>query len=296
MISAQMSGRQHQPKSEPMLDGEMLTNGPGVESPLFPCGLLRIPLFKGNLILSTIRWEQFLTSHPVQAQRVISTLLHNLGCKISRSSGVVRNCRPLDLKKLANRGFGNQEKIPGWFGDAKDDLRYFPANVTGNDPILNLPQPIEKFPESPLNYAGIDFEVINPETNRGRSCLVINAGGTVSIPVNAMGSSLWMLGALDKMKPDSTEVARISFVYSDRTSERVPVRAGVELNGYQGFVPVSQGVCAWTGPTPSRPDAVLWRWSVANPHPDKTISSITVEPVGEASIGLVGITVEEVRN
>ncbi len=199
---------------------------------------------------------------------------------------------PLDLKKTVNRGFLNQEKVPGWFGDAKDDLRYFPVNTTGNDPVLNLPQPPEKFPDGLLNYVGIDFKVINPMTNNGLSCLVINDGESSSISVNAKGDRLWMLGALDKMKVDLTAGARIRFVYADRTSVDVPIRAGIELSGYQYFDKVSQGVCAWKGPTPSRPDAVLWCWSLINPHPDKVISSIAVSAKGMA-LGIVAMSLEK---
>ncbi|MFZ2656337.1 MAG: hypothetical protein WAX69_15510, partial [Victivallales bacterium] len=295
MICAQMSAgnKTHQTKGDAMLDGELAADAPGVESPFSPSGLLCVPLFKGRLILFTIAWENFLVTQPIKARRVITTLLHNAGCKVSKSSGVVRTYASIDMKALVNRGFWNRKetKVPGWFGDPKDDLRYFPVNVTGNDPVLNMPQPPDEFPKGMFNYAGVDFEVINPEANNGRSCLVINGGESASIPVNATGDSVWMLGAMDKMGPDSTEAARVTFTYAGGTKASTPVRAGIDLNGYQYIVPVLQGLCAWTGPTPSRPDAVLWCWRIANPEPEKEIISLTIDN-GKDPMGIIAVSRE----
>ena len=280
-----------------MLDGELSAEIPGAESPFTPAGLVRVPFRKGHVILSAIRWNEYLSANPVKARTTITNLLRNAGCKIGTEADGMAAYQPINLRALANCGFWAREdtKVPAWFGDPKDDLRYFPVNVTGFDPVAKMNQPPEKFPGGTANYSGIDFNLIDPDTNEGRSCVIVPAGGSISIPVDSKGDSVWMLGALGEMKREGTEVAQVTWTYADDTSARRVLSTGVELNGYQFMSPAKKGLCAWTGPTPSRKDAVLWCWNLVNPSPEKTIAAITLA-TKDASLAIIAASLQHKLN
>lgn len=294
LISARMRGNPFTLKGESVLDGELRLDGaPQALIPFAPCGMAIIPVGQGRLIVSTIKWERFLGISAVKARRFIGTVLHNAG-SLTVGDKALTEYRPLDLRPVANRGFWNRPEhaVAGWFGDAKDDLRYFPVNVTGNDPELNMPQPPEKFPPGLLNYAGVDFLLADPEANEGKSCVVVDKTGPVELAVGSPVAAVWMLGALDKMLPAGTPVVAIAWRYEDGSTETSRLQAGVELNGYQYPTEVSRGLRGWIGRTPSRRDAVLWCWSAPNPAPEKRVKSLQLKALTDAQLGLVGASIE----
>lgn len=294
MVNQGLAGRAYQPKGEPMLGGELACSVAGTEAPFTPSGLLSIPFRNGRLLVSTVKWDAFATKMPNKARAYIAALLRNSGCRLDNGASTPRVHVPLDLAAAANRGFWNRPdaKAPGWFGDPKDDLRYFPVNVTGNDPVLNMPQPPERFPEGLLNFAGVDFKVLNPELNGGRSCLVLQPKETAGFAADGGAASLWMLGALGAMRPEGAKAATVTFTYANGTSDSRELKAGAELNGYQYPTPASRGVCAWIGPSPSRSDIVLWCWNVPVPHPGKQLGRVAISVDGDAALGLVACSLE----
>ena len=282
-------------KTPLMAEYKMTVSGEPVESPFEPAVLISIPYGKGKLVISSVLWEDQALTDPVRSTRYIAALLKGSGCRVT--AGHDTETVPVDISKAANRDFWHRPEIsrPGWFGNAKDDMRYFPVNVTGNDPVLNMPQPPEKFPEEAVNYAGFDFKMTDPAKNSGKSCIVLAKTESVNLKINSLCESLLMLGALSNMLPAGSEAANVKFIYADGTSSNAVIKAGVELDGYQYYRDIEKGVCAWTGRTPSRQDAVIWCWKLKNPEPRKLVASIRIESISDASIAIAGISLEKIR-
>ena len=276
----------------PMIDGVIKSNASAISYPFKPTAVAVLKYGKGRLMLSTIRWEDNLASQPVKAKRLIAKLLASLGATVSVSKTGKTVCCPLDLKPLANRGFWHKnDKDAGWFGNPSDDLRYFPVNLTGRDPDNGLPQPPDKFPPNPVNYAGIDFNLINPDENSGKSCLILGEKSQTSLPVNKTAEAVWILGAADSMFYEDKQIASLCFVYADGSKNEIPFVAGKNLNGYQYYSRNDKSLCAWTGKTPSRRDAVLWCWKTENPNPEKSIKSIVIK-TDSSKLGIIAASLE----
>jgi hypothetical protein len=55
--------------------------------------------------------------------------------------------------------------------------------------------------------------------------------------------------------------------------------------------PVRRGVVGWTGPTPTRDDAVVWVWSHDNPQPGRPLAGLALRGVA-GGVAVVGATLE----
>ena len=277
-------------KGESMLSSEIVCSVGTTDSLVTTAGLVVLKHRGGSIILSTVQWREFLTIKADYAKRFITTLLHNLDVRVDSGGGMV-TYDPLDLAPVANRGFWNREdgKVKGWFADG-DDMRYFPVNRTGIDPDLRVPCPLEPFPQKPVNYGGIDFTLVDPDQNKGAACLVLEPKQSIEIKLGRKADKVWMLGTLAKHLKKGTIAAEVVFTYSDGTTGKADIVAGVHLNGYQYLKEADSGIAAWIGKTPKRKEAVLWSWNVENLHPDKGISSLGIK--AGKSLALIGITLE----
>lgn len=253
---------------------------------IYPNAMTVWRLNPGKLIINNLLWIDYVSTKKTAVNRFIRTLLHNEKAIISPDS-TLPVYSVISLAKLMNRGF----IAPGWFGDANDDMRYFPVNVTGIDPVNKLPQPKEPFPDGKQNYGGIDFELVDPDRNNAMSCLILTAGQTVNIPVNSMLNTAWFLGAAGQMLKSEQEALQIKWQYSDNTSSVQTARGAVEFNGYHQTSVAEAGHIGWTGYTPSRSDAVLWVWPQHNPFPGKPVKSITLKAV--VPMAVIAVSAEQ---
>jgi hypothetical protein len=80
--------------------------------------------------------------------------------------------------------------------------------------------------------------------------------------------------------------------YKNSEPVSVDLLAGEQFNGYQYMKPLSGGICAWTGPTPTRTDAVLWAWRVVNPKPEEEVISVQLE-AEKTSLGIISMSLEQ---
>ncbi|GAG46759.1 unnamed protein product, partial [marine sediment metagenome] len=200
-------------------------------------------------VVCQIPWDQQYKAFPPQCARIALALLRNLGVNVGGDAATRRTFKFVDLTGVANRGFHDRPDQPGprgWFGGGEDDMRHFPVNRTGIDPVHNVPQPLEPFPEEML-LGGVLFKRINPEENEGRAVVVL--GGTedqelpreVTINLDDQADRLWMLGALSALTRAGVAVVDVAFLYDDGSVTRSPLVAGVHLNGYQFYQEVAQG-------------------------------------------------------
>ncbi len=257
-----------------------LVRGSRGESLLEPSAAAVWNLKRGKVVVCNLLWKDFVSSQKQYVARFIGTVLRNQQAIVALDKALPEYIQ-LDISTLANRGFWHQteNKVPGWFGQADDDMRYFPVNVTGIDPVLKLPQPKDEFPETLQNFSGIDFRLVNPEKNNSKSCIVMAKNQSATIPVNRKSRNLWFLGAAAQMLTKGADALEITWRYQDGSTAVQLARGGIELQGYHYVSPVENGSAAWIGPNPSRTDAVIWVWPQRNPQPEKTVKEIVLKAV-----------------
>lgn len=283
MVSEQISGKPLSGKETPMADF-LIRSRKGIPL-LNPCGAAVWRRKRGRLVVNNLNWTSSVRKE--KAARVTGTLLHQLGAALSPEDRT-GEFLALDLKHSMNRAFWHrpQEGKTGWFGNEKDDMRYFPVNVTGIDPDLHVPAPVEKFPAGLRNFGGIDFELVDPEMNRGKGCVVLNPGESLTLKPNGKIMRLWFFGAAGSMLPKGKTAALVRW----SGAAEMPIRAGFELNGYHYLSECESGVVGWVGRTPERSEAVLWVWSVPNPRPEVPVDHVTV--TARVPMALIAVTAE----
>ncbi len=285
-------GQKFTSKDRKMLDQAIVANGK-ISAPVKPAGIAIMPFKSGKLVLLTIKWQDFLKLRPKRTSRLIVSLLHNIGVLTSSGAGELKDYNFVAMNSVMNRELWQQKNGPvAWFGKAGEDMRYFPVNRPGIDPILNLPQPAEAFPTEAISLGGIDFKLTDPSKNNGKCSLVLSTGKSTVIPVNAKFNKVWMLGALEDHDRKGTVSAKVVYNYSNGSSATANIKAGIHINGYKYLTEMDLGICAWNGPNQKRPDNVLWTWSLNNPHPDRNVKSITLKVTGKKSLALIGMTLE----
>lgn len=287
--SDRINGHRFKPTSSSMTEFVLSETG----SPLRPAALATFTYLNGRFVVQSVLWRKFLNIKPELAKRYILTLLNNLGVKIGSPS--IARYVPLDLAAVHNRGLWEHEgETPAWFGEPGDDLRYFPVNRPGLDPVNGMAQPPETFPSDPLTLGGINFKLTDPETNAGRACLVLAPAEEIIITLDRKIRRLWFLGALSKHDVPGAEALRQTVVDAGGAEVTEIARAGLELNGYQYLAPVQNGVCAWTGYNAKREGNVLWCWSMQLPQENCISHELKLKNVStDRSVGILAITLEE---
>ena len=288
-----ISGKKYISKNIPMIDYAIKAKGK-IETPVSPGGIGIMPYQKGRIILLTIKWKDFLKIRQTRVSRLMVSLLHNLGAVSGKDRSDLKEYHYADMKTFMNREFWQKDdNTTAWFGKGKDDMRYFPVNRPGLDPVLKLPQPPEAFPEAPLTFAGINFKLVDPDKNKGKGCLLLKQNEKVTLPIESVIGKLWMLGALGSHDGKGKVAATITFNYTDNSSSVTKIKAGIHVNGFQYPTDMDKGIIAWTGNNPVRDDNIIWCWDIENPKPERKIKSLTIKAIGKKSLALIGITVEK---
>lgn len=89
----------------------------------------------------------------------------------------------------------------------------------------------------------------------------------------------------------TTLVASGTINYADGTSSTINFRNGLNITGWQGDKEIGHAMRVWQGKTPTGESTGLnvWRW--INPHPEKVIASIELQPIdAHAGYALAGMT------
>jgi len=265
-----------------------------------PAALAVLPARPGQVVISQICWDRQFKAFPARSARIALAMLRNLNVGTVSQSLSRRTFKFVDLTEVANRGFHGRPDQPGprgWFGSGEDDMRYFPVNRTGIDPMHNVPQPPEPFPVEML-LGGILFQPINPEDNDGRSTVVLGGADDedlpqeMTIPVAAHADRLWMLGALSQMAAGQTTVAQVTLCYDDESKASFPLIGGVHLNGYQHYEETKLGRMGWSGNNPARRGVALYVWPMENPNPTKKIARLHIATTGALGLALPAVTLE----
>lgn len=188
---------------------------------------------------------------------------------------IKQNFTPLDLSKAANMGFADEiagDGKGGWTDQGSiNDLREFT--------LRGLNQ---------LQY--VDFYIIDPDENDGKSCIVLRGQNneffptSAEIPVNAKGAGVYFLHACAW---PSDIVGRYRFVYEDGTNEVVLLRRGKDIFNWWGTGFGERCRVAWSGLNGSTSVVSLYIFACENPQPSKKIEKIIAETDGNASFLMV---------
>lgn len=189
--------------------------------------------------------------------------------------------RFVDLRAVANRGLRNRAAtgVEAWLGEGDNDLR-------------NLPTGRRKF-------GAIPFNVIAPARNRGRAVLRLDpTDPAVEIPVSGLtGASIYFLHATGRSLAAHGVAACYQVRYADGTAVPIYIRSGHEIGHWWGpSEPANRDVAriAWRGPNPTWKDVGLFMFGWNNPHPEKPISGITLQPLTTGrTIMLAAISVSD---
>lgn len=143
----------------------------------------------------------------------------------------------LDLRSAMNMGFRDEQpndRKGGWTDQGRS-----------ND--LSAMTPGEKI------CASVPFLVVDPETNRGKSCIVLRGADRLYFPVRAEkvfdapvnGSYLYVLHAL--AWPERGRIGEIRCSFADGSEQTIPVIGGEDVGNFWKPYPLPRGSVGWHG-------------------------------------------------
>ncbi len=144
---------------------------------------------------------------------------------------------PLNLRAAVNMGFADEKS-----GDGK-------GGWTDQGPENDL----RMFKPGKRRLGGMLFDVIDPKTNNGKSCLVISDMKDSTFPAKAVvkadGQKFKYLYCLNAAgwadSPDDYVKAVVN--YQDGSSSTFTVKGGRDVGNWWGCVSVTEGMVVWTG-------------------------------------------------
>ncbi|MDD3154518.1 MAG: hypothetical protein PHS41_06595 [Victivallaceae bacterium] len=142
--------------------------------------------------------------------------------------------KPLSLSGIVNRGFADDVQ-----GDGK-------GGWTDQGPTNDL----RMFRPGSQRLGGINYDVINPAKNNGKSCLVLPFGveKQVSLPVAAgtKANYLYLLHTAAWITRPGMRIGTLSVVYTDGTKSTFPIESGKTTNDWWNPQHTENGRIVWT--------------------------------------------------
>ena len=189
----------------------------------------------------------------------------------------------IDIGSKCNMGFSDpvsDDREGGWTDDGpKNDLSNFP---TGKQ-----------------NFNGIPFDIINPDLNRGKSCIVLKSKVKTYFPeevndieIDSPAKKLHFVHAMSR-----TDEKPGKYVVHYDCGSTVDIPLENKYNIYNWWYPKDLNLenvrFAWTGKNPRRSSIGVFHYAWENPHPEKVIKSLDfVSYESNASPILVAVTAE----
>ncbi len=198
----------------------------------------------------------------------------------------------VDLRPVANRGL-RHKATPGviaWTGEGVNDMRNLP---TGRQ-----------------TFGVIDFDIIPPKSNHGRSVLYLAPDGfqklpsSATIPVaNLTGASIYFLHTRAHGSPAGAVLGVYDVFYADGATERIYVHANDEIGHWWDISDRRHAVnrattrVAWRGANGAWQNVGIHMFGWNNPRPATPITAIRAEavpqPGGGGGIVLGGISISD---
>jgi hypothetical protein len=203
--------------------------------------------------------------------------------------------RHVDMHDVVNRGLeqGAHDEVKAWIDEGENDMR-------------NLPVGRRRF-------GIIEFDVIDPRKNEGRSVLLMDSQdddlpGEMVVPVEGLtGRSLYFLHALAKNVPSHAVAGLYQVHYADGHVERIDIRKGHEIGlwwgvsdvaDWRGRTGVDRSRCrvAWRGANGQWKNVGMYMFGWNNPRPDTPIVAITARAIAvPILLGAVSVSDQSVE-
>lgn len=190
--------------------------------------------------------------------------------------------QPVDLAPFANMDI-EQRGGPGAFPWMQTPKR--------GDDIRGLPVGHQQF-------AGIDFNVTDPEKNQRRTALAVSRRNgfptSADVPVHEKAGAIYLLHT--STKPTSEKVCgSLAFLYADggRAVQYLIMEKQLTYWWFPDLKTPTSGI-AWHGPSPVSNDVGLSWCVIDNPHPEKSIEAIRFQAPDDNGIyTVVGLTLSD---
>ncbi len=191
--------------------------------------------------------------------------------------------RPIDLRSAVNMGFVDEadgDRKGGWTDQgAENDLRMLPVGKQ--------------------RWAGVDFDIIDPAKNGGKSCLMLAGPSRSYFPQQAAvrvepaveGKFLFLLHAL-AWPSDLKEIGQVRVTYQDGSQSVIPVTGNIDVGNWWTPVPRRNGELVWTGTNAS---SYVGLYRSTYPIEDKPIREISFTSTGRSVWGVVAASVGDSR-
>lgn len=173
---------------------------------------------------------------------------------------------PLELRRQVTTGFLDSvanDYMGGWFDEGNNDLRIFPSGKR--------------------TFAGVPFDIPDPVTNAGATCIALRSArrpyfpeAIRNIPVNLKHVDFLHIlhTGGGSMHTPQGNVYHCLLHYEDGSCAKIPVRWDLEIGNW--WVPrnLPKAVLAWADYNPVGRLVGVWRMTVPNAHPDRKIVSM----------------------
>jgi hypothetical protein len=284
-----------------------------------PAYLVRVNDGEGIWLLSSLDFEEGMLKMKKKTGRLLQALFTNFS--LESNENMIRDVvdlTPILLSNHANRGFQDDvtgDGIGGWFDQGFSiDLHFFPQNISGYD-LANLPMPAPSEEAWPvhLTLAGIDFHMIDPRKNNGKSCIVLSPGektpaGLIKgdlpaqisgLVVNRKFEYLYSLHASGFVEgqADKTVLWRYILHYRDGTIAEIPIRLNEETSDWLEPRELPSATIGWLGPSLTVRPVGLYIARLTNPEPIKEVVSLDIISTEVGSIsGIIALTTGKILN
>ncbi len=185
---------------------------------------------------------------------------------------------PVDLRSAVNMGFTDEtadDRRGGWTDQGKEnDLRMLPVGLR--------------------SLGGVSFDLIDPASNQGKSCLML-AGpnreyfpqkAEVKVPDSPRGNYLYLLHAL-AWPGNLKEIGKVTVSYTDGTSTVIPVTGNVDVGNWWEPRTRRNGEVVWTGENKS---SYVGLYRSCFPIENKPVTGVGFSSSGVSVWGIVALS------
>ncbi|MBN1554004.1 MAG: hypothetical protein JXA11_04610 [Phycisphaerae bacterium] len=188
------------------------------------------------------------------------------------------NTEPISIAAQANMGFADEEAADGKGG--------WTDQGPGND--------ISVLPVGPRRLGGVLFDILDPKSNGGKSCLIFSGPNrpgflkSVAIPVkDKTFAQLYLLHAIAWSPKEFGPIGQIRVDYADGSGQTIDVRFDRDVSNWWNVLPTKNGDTVWTATNQSTAIGLyLSRFAVEN----KPIRRLTLETNQRAVWMVVGVS------
>ncbi len=243
---------------------------------------------KGRILLIQLACDREIEKSS-EAKRILSLLLTNAGVPMqdlqASAQGSINDYQFVDLAPYATNGFTYTSQTGGW---------------TDEGPINDA----REFPVGRGFFAGVPFNVIDPEKNDGRSCIILSSQKIPSnslhrkryperverIKIGQKAKTLYFLQATGWGYHD-VELASYRIHYADGGTVKIPMISDVNVADWWLPKEIPQAKIGWVGKNASCSTVGVYVFGWDNPRPGVLVESVDFVSENKTPIPiLIGIT------